>query len=37
VIRNVGELAGEVKAKRCSPFGAWFLLRYGLKPEVTVT
>jgi hypothetical protein len=36
VIRNVGELAGEVKARRCTPFAAWFLLRYGLKPEVTV-
>jgi hypothetical protein len=33
VIKNVGELAGDVPAKRCSPFAAWFLLRYGLRPE----
>jgi hypothetical protein len=33
VVKNIGELAGEVQAQRCSPFAAWFLLRYGLKPE----
>jgi len=33
-VKNVGE-AGEVAAKRCSPFAAWFLLRYGLKPGST--
>jgi hypothetical protein len=33
VVRNVAELAEEVAASRCSPFAAWFLPRFGLKPE----
>ena len=36
-VENVGELASEVVAKRCSPFAAWFPLRYGLRPEPALT
>jgi len=33
VIWNIAELADELDAGRCSSFTAWFLLRFGLKPE----
>jgi len=33
VIGNIAEMADEVAASRCSPFAAWFLLHFVLKPE----